>query len=215
MKTDQLIAGLARDLKPAAPLPSPAIRLGQWLAVLPLLVTPGLLVWGLRDDLAAVLEDRVELTWAAFAFATACIAAWSALRLAVPGARGVAMTIASSLAAVVLWSASLVNDATSGAGFAVGAMAWPYPICIVKVATIALMPAAALFVMIRQAAPIRTHLTSGMAALAATAIGALGTQLACPNEMAAHVLLGHVAPMAAISLASAAAPRLARRTRGT
>jgi hypothetical protein len=212
MRTDRLIAGLARDLKPAAPLRSPAIRLGQWLAVLPLLVVPGLLVWGLRDDLAAVLHSRVELTRAAFALATSCIAAWSALQLAVPAARGVAMTVASSLFAVVLWIASLVNEAISGAGFAAGAMAWPYPVCIVKVTTIALIPAVVLIAMLRQAAPLRPGLTSGMAVLAATAAGALGAQMACPNGAAAHVLLGHVGPMAVLSMLAAASRIVSRST---
>jgi hypothetical protein len=215
MRTDQLIAGLTRDLKPVAVLPSPAIRLGQWLAVLPLLVAPGAMVWGLRDDLAAVLEDRVQLTWAALALATSCTAAWSALRLAVPGARGVAMAVASSLAAVVLWIATLANEVTSGAGFAAGAMAWPYPVCIVKVASIALMPAVALLVMLRQAAPLEPGLTSGMAVLAATAAGALGAQIACPNGLAAHVLLGHVGPMVGLSILAAVLRIVSRPTRRT
>jgi len=215
MRTDELIAALVRDLRPAPPLRSPAIRLGHWIAALPLLSAPGMLAWGLRDDVQGLLEDRIQLTWAAFALATSCAAAWSALKLAVPGTRGVAVAVGSSLAVVALWIASLVSGMNSDTGFAEGSMAWPYPVCIVKVATIAVIPAAALLVMLRQAAPLRTGLTTGMAVLAAAAVGALGTQVACPNAMAAHVLLGHVGPMAAFSILAAAARIVALGTRRT
>ena len=211
MKTDDLIAALTRDLRPAMPLPSPVRRLGGWLAACPLFLGAGLLVWGVRDDAPAFLARGVQMQSMVFAVVTAGAAALAALLLAIPAARGVATATMTAFAAVAVWMASLVSQiAVTGASLA-EALSWPYSICLVKVATMAAIPAAALWAMLRRAAALSPAWTTGMAALAAAAVGALGTQLACPNASPAHVLLGHVGAMSGLSAFAAVTARFAAR----
>jgi hypothetical protein len=59
--------------------------------------------------------------------------------------------------------------------------------------------------MIRHAAPLSLTWTAVLAALAATSIGVAATQIVCPVDDSAHHLVGHLAPMALLTLGIAAA----------
>ena len=93
--------------------------------------------------------------------------------------------------------------------------------CLAKVCLIAIVPAGVMLVLARRAAPLRPRRTAGWAALAGLAAGAVGAQVLCPIDVAAHLLIWHLAPVVALSLiglllpaAWTARPDLdARRTR--
>ncbi len=71
--------------------------------------------------------------------------------------------------------------------------------------------------MLRRAAPLRLTWSAVLATLAATSIGAAATQIVCPVDDPAHHLVGHIAPMAllTIGIAAAGADRLRGRVTRT
>jgi hypothetical protein len=218
MRSEELIAALVRDLKPAPPLADPAIRAMRWLAAVPILLAVGALAWGLRSDRWA-LAQWAELQLVILALATAVAAAFAALRLAVPGARDAVALAWIPMILTALWIIALSLRIAFAGGSMAGSMTWPYPACLIKVASIAAMPAVLLIVMLRRAGPLRLALAGGLGGLAAGAVGSLGAQLACPNGNPAHALLGHAAPMVMLALLAAVfgrallSPRSQRRWR--
>ena len=202
MRSDELISALVRDLAPAAALPPPARRFARWMLVPLLSVMAGLLLWGVRNDVSS-LREPAELQLIVVALATGLAAALAALLLAVPGARGAAAMAWAPIGASALWVALLASRIISSGGSFDGSMAWPYPICVVKVLSMAVLPGVALIVMMRRSWPLRADWTMGLAGLAAGAVGSLGAHLACPEANPAHALLGHVAPMLALAVLGA------------
>jgi hypothetical protein len=62
-----------------------------------------------------------------------------------------------------------------------------------------------LFAMLRRAAPLRRAWAGALATLAAVAIGATATQFICPIDDPAHQLVGHMLPVAVLSMLGAIA----------
>ena len=202
MRTDELISALVRDLAPAAALPPPARRVARWMMVPPLSVAAGLLLWGVRHNVSS-LRDPAELQLVVLALATTLAAALAALLLAVPGARGAAAMAWAPIGASAIWVALLASRIASSGGSFDGSMAWPYPVCVLKVLSMAVLPGLALIAMVRRNGPLHAEWTMGLAGLAAGAVGSLGAHLACPEVNPAHTLLGHVAPMLALAVLGA------------
>src|SRR5690606_34401839 len=67
--------------------------------------------------------------------------------------------------------------------------------CVYKTASVAALPGAALFLMVRQAAPLRAGWAGLLAMLATTAVGVLGANVICPNDRPLHMLVWHVLPL--------------------
>ncbi len=195
MDTENLIAALAADARPVRPLAPPATRLGRWLLIAMLFVGAGVLAFGLRADLAAaVIDPRFALT-GALAVTTGLAAASAALILGVPGAERGPLGRWLSVALLTLWSAVMVALVGRQGWVMAGSLAWPWVLCIAKVAIIAAPPAWVLFVMVRRAAPLRLSWAAGLAGIAGLSLGAFGVQFVCENWHAGHQLLTHYAPV--------------------
>ena len=65
------------------------------------------------------------------------------------------------------------------------------------------MPGWVLFAMVRRAAPLRRAWSGALATLAAVGISAAATQFICPLDDPAHQLVGHVLPVAVLSVLGA------------
>ncbi|MEZ5320153.1 MAG: NrsF family protein [Vicinamibacterales bacterium] len=203
MKTEDLIAGLARDLTPVRRLASPWTRLLTWLALALPLLAAGVLVLGPRSNLARAVVDWRFLAVGAVAVATMVAAAAAALVLSVPGREVHARWRGTGVALTALWGALMLALVGLQGGVLAGAMRWPLPLCIVKVIGFAAVPAVLLVAMLRRAAPLRPAWTAGLAAVAALAGGALATQFVCPSNRAGHLLLAHYLPVVGFGLAGA------------
>ena len=209
MKTDDLIATLARDVAPVRPLVSPAIRLAGWLSVAFAGAAAGIWVFGARPDAVDLLQRPDSLVTAILAVGTTTFAAAAALVLAIPGAERSPVLRAAAMTLVTVWAIVLVGAAArSGVGVA-GDVHWP--ICFVRVVAIGFLPALVLVVMIRRALPLRLSWTSGLTATAAMGIAAGAIQFICPIDNPAHALLGHFAPIVVLgAIAAWVAPRLSK-----
>jgi hypothetical protein len=130
----------------------------------------------------------------------------AALMLAVPAARGIALALGVPVAVGAAWIVWLfVRIAAVGAAFD-EALAWPYAVCLLKVASTAVVPALVLAAMLR-GAPLRTTWIGTMIGLAAGSVGALCALLACPNDDPSHLLAGHLSAMLGVGLVGAVCGR--------
>jgi hypothetical protein len=198
VNTDELIATLAADAGPVRPLAHPMRRLGRWLLLAVPLVGAAVLAFGLSGDLASALADpRFGLT-AALAGVTAAAAAAAALVLAVPGAERGPAGRSLPLALLAAWCAAMLALVARQGWVMTGSLAWPWTLCIAKVALMAAPPAGGLFVMVRRAAPLRLAWAAGLSGVAALSLGAFGVQFVCSNWHAGHLLLTHYAPVVVI-----------------
>jgi len=195
VNTDELIAALAANVTPVRPLASPVRRVGRWMLMALPLVSVGTLAFGLRDDLAVAVVDPRFAAMGAVAAVTGLGAAAAALILAVPGADRSPLARWLPVALLAGWGAEMLWLLAQDGFVMTGALAWPWSICIAKVAILAAPPAYALFVMVRRAAPLRLSWAAGLAGLAGLSVGALGVQFVCPNWHAGHMLLTHYAPV--------------------
>jgi hypothetical protein len=206
MRTDELIADLARRATPVRVLRAPWQRWAAWLPLAAGSALAGLAVFGTRPDLAAMLTRPMFIATAVAAASVTMLAAVAALRLGVPGAEFSTRLRATVVAIAAAWAALLVVAVLqAGHGFS-GATEWP--ICFVRVLGIGALPAAILFQMLRRAAPLEPAWASAMAGMAAMGAAAGAIQAICPLNDPAHALLGHFGPVLAVgALAAWAAPR--------
>ena len=80
-------------------------------------------------------------------------------------------------------------------------LALPFHVaCLIEIAGLSLVPGWALFAMLRRAAPLRRAWSGALATLAAVALGAAATQFLCPIDDPAHQLVGHLLPVAILSV---------------
>ncbi|MBF0325016.1 NrsF family protein [Magnetospirillum moscoviense] len=211
MNTDTLIRDLTDHLTPVEPLPSPAVRLGRWLALaLPVLAV---LVWleGPRADLAQRLGDPRFLLGLIAALATGVSAGWAALASTVPGLPGIRQAVPLIPAALWLavtgdgcWRQWLVQgpDALAGIGT---------PQCFPEILMAGALPALALVWLARKGASLHPARTAALAALAAAALGTAALELFHHSETAIIALVWHLGAVAAMSgLAALAGGRLFR-----
>jgi hypothetical protein len=209
--TDQLIASLAADLKPARPLPPPATRLAAWMALALATAALGVVLLGPRADLAQSVRSAAFLSRQGIALVAGLLAAWSALVLGVPGAERSTLQRAAPLFVMAAWllmlGAPLLADDTAGSRLA-HAFEW---VCAARVTVLAIPPGVALYVMLRRAAPLRAGWTGALAALGAAAVGAAAIQCICPVDSPAHLLVAHALPVLVFAVAGILIGRLTLR----
>jgi hypothetical protein len=68
---------------------------------------------------------------------------------------------------------------------------------------LSIVPGWALFAMLCRAAPLRRAWSAALATLAAVALAAVATQVICPVDDPAHQVVGHVLPVAFLSVSGA------------
>jgi hypothetical protein len=201
MKTDELIATLAKDVAPVRPLPSPAVRARGWSAIAVLFVIAGLMLFGTRPNLGALAGQAGFIWTTALATATIGLSVLASLILSVPGAERSPELRATAMLAVGLWAATLTWSALGSGPALEPDHHWPA--CFARIMSIGLVPAVMLVTMIRQAAPLKPRWTFGLAFAGAVAVGALAIQFICPLDAAVHALRGHLAPVLAAGFGGA------------
>jgi Negative regulator of sigma F len=80
-------------------------------------------------------------------------------------------------------------------------------LCLIEIAGLGVVPGWLLFTMLRRAAPLRRVWNAALATLASVALGAAATQFLCPIDDPAHQLVGHLLPVACLSVWGAIAGR--------
>lgn len=206
MRTDELIVALARAAHPVRPLARPSVRLVLWTAaVIPLTALTAVLI-GLRRDVLVAMTEPVFMAIAATTLATALISAASALVLSIPGAERSMLQRTQPVLMAGLWALALVALLTIGGDALKRLLLWPlHWVCVIEIAALGIVPAWTLFAMVRRGAPLRRSWTGALAALAALALGAAATQFICPLDDPAHQFVGHLLPVAVLSMVGALA----------
>jgi hypothetical protein len=196
VKTDDLIVDLARQATPVTPLASPAVRLGRWGAGMVVFAGAAVSALGPRQDLFDALRQPVYAARLMTTLSTAILAAAAAFVLSVPGAERSRVQRVLPWVALGGWAVLLAALLVSGGDPVARVLAFPvnWP-CGYKILGFSLISGTALFVALRRAAPLERLWTASVAALAATAFGAVATQFVCPVDDPAHQLVGHVLPV--------------------
>jgi hypothetical protein len=204
VRTDELIVELARSAAPVRPLPRPSVRLMRWVAAMMPLTALTAIVIGLRADVVTVMFEPAFLAIAAVTLGTALLAAASALILSVPGIERSLLQRVIPLVSGGLWVVALCVLLTTGGGALERLLRFPlHWACVIQIAALSVVPGFVLFAMVRGAAPLRRAWSGALATLAAVGLSAAATQFICPLDDPAHQLVGHVLPVAALSVLGA------------
>ena len=206
MRTDELIVALARAAHPVRPLPRPSLRLARWTAAIVPVTALAAVVIGLRADVSSAITEPAFIGIAVATLATALISAASVLVLSIPGAERSIVQRAVPLSMCGLWALALGVLLARGGDPLQRLLVWPlHWLCVIEITALGIVPALALFTMLRRAAPLRRYWSAALATLASVAIGAAATQFICPLDDPAHQLVGHVVPVAVLSVLGALA----------
>jgi hypothetical protein len=199
MDTEDLIERLAADLKPVRPLWPPWARTVLWMGIaLPYVAA---VVWGKLTmvDPVQVANDTHFMIEQAATLATAVTAAIAAFRSAVPGFDMRILLL--PVAPLGLWLASVGHGCIQdwlqlGAE---GLSIRPDWDCLPMATVIGIIPAAAIIVMLRRAAPLHPRLTLALAALSVASIANFGLQFAHARDASIMVLVWHVGAAAVLA----------------
>ena len=204
MRTDELIVELARSAGPVRPLPSPSIRLAQWTAATAPLMALAVIVIGPRADIVTAMAKPTFLGMALVTIGTALLSAGSALVLSIPGAERSVWQRILPLLAVGVWTLALAYFLNTDGSAVPRLLEWPLHVsCLIEIAGFSVIPGWALFTMLRRAAPLQRAWSGALAMLATAAIAAAATQFICSVDDPAHQLVGHVLPVAVLSILGA------------
>ena len=206
MKTEDLIVELARSARPVRPLPSPSRRLLRWTALTATLMVLAVFAIGPRADVTSAIAEAMFAGIALATIVTALLSAAGAFVLSVPGAERSRWQRALPLLAGGAWTFALAYSLALEGAAIERLLRWPVHVtCVIEIAGLGLVPGWVLFGMLRGAAPLQRAWTGALAALAAGAFAAAATQFLCPIDDQAHQLVGHVLPVAVLSIAGAVA----------
>ena len=201
MRTDDLIAALAADTKPQAPVTTRmALPL---LGAVSLAVASFVLFWGPRSDLMAALGSVALLKTVAPLLLVA-LAAASALALAHPGQTAKGRAVA--LGAVIALAALAFLAALGREGFAglISALSTSQLLaCLLSIPTLAAPLLGVALWGLSSGASLRPRLTGAMAGLAAGSLAAAIYSIHCDKDIALFVLPAYGTAIGSVTLAGA------------
>jgi hypothetical protein len=201
VRTDELIVQLARAARPVRPLSAPSVRLAGWTAAAVPVTALGVIVVGPRVDVWTAIYQPTFVATAVATLGTALLSAAAAFVLSVPGVERSRLQRAVPLVAGGVWALVLVVLLTTGGDPVQRVLALPFHwACLIEIVGLSIVPGWALFAMLRRAAPLRPAWSAALATLAAVALAAVATQVICPVDDPAHLLVGHVLPVAFLSV---------------
>ena len=202
MKTNDLIAALSTRAVPVERLARPWRRTLFWLAIAVPYIAMVIIVVQPRADLGVkLLEYRFVIEQFA-AFTTAVLAAIAAFVSTIPGQSR--KWLFAPLAPMILWLATLGQGCVQawlqfgGAGLILK----PDWICFPSILLAGTVPAIAMVAMLRRGAPLNPHISLGLGALAAAALGNFGLRFFHMQDASVMVLfwqLGSVFLMSALA----------------
>lgn len=201
MKTEDLIRSLATSAEPVHRLGHPALRALTWIMISAGYVAVFVWVIGVRADISDKLADPRFLIEVGAALLTSMMAAAAAFCAGCPG-RPLWERFAP-LPFLAVWLASLgegcwrqwIQSGPDGITLQIDLF------CFQNILAVSILPAVVIFVMIRQGAPIAPMSTTGLATLAATALGAAALRIFHTQDVSLMILIwqfGSVALLAAV-----------------
>jgi len=204
METNELIRRLAADAGPVQRLRPAWARAGMWLAVALLYVAA--VVWSnlATLELALPLSDTRFLIEQAATFLTAITAAVAAFRSIVPGFDRRILLL--PVVPLLVWLGSVGQSCLDDwlrLGPA-GLQIRPDWDCLPMASVIGIVPAIAIFVMLRRGAPLYPRLTLVLAAIAVAAIGNFGLQIFHFSDASIMVLIWHLGSVVLLSVIAGA-----------
>lgn len=210
MNTEDLLQKLARELRPATPLPAPRRRAGTWFvgaALYVSLLAIGMgFVKGYPDGVGADF-------WAAqlAAIVTSLLAGAAAFASVIPGfvsrSRGLAV------AAAAVWLGTLAATSIVDGNWSAVSGATHEWLCVAFIVAGGAPLLAVLAWMLRRGAPLKPATTAAFAALAVAALANVGACLSLPHANAAITFVWHGGVIAACTVLGAAGGRLMFRWR--
>jgi len=208
MDTESLIRHLADTADPVSRLPSPSVRLANWLALAIPYVALVVLVMEPRGDLAAKLADAKYVIEQLAGLATGVTAGLAAFASVVPGFDRRILLL--PLAPLVVWLGSLsLGCVQSWVEFGpAGLSVHPDWLCFPAIVLVGMIPAIALAFMLRRGAPLTPHLTRTLAGLAAAGLGNFGLRLFHPQDASVMVLVWQMGTVFALTALAGWAGRL-------
>jgi hypothetical protein len=184
------------------------VRLARWTAAALPLTALCVIVIGPRVDVMTAIYEPTFAGLAVATLGTALLAAAGAFLLSVPGAERSPLQRVLPLVTGGVWALVLIVLLTTGGDPVQRVLALPFHwACLIEIAGLSLVPGWVLFAMLRRAAPLRRAWSAALATLAAVALSAFATQFICPVDDPAHLLVGHVLPVACLSVWGAFAGR--------
>lgn len=205
--TADLIAALSAEAKASKPLPAPMTLGLSVLAVLAIYAVATQLYLGLRPDLSMQLTrpffvaEILLLTALAISSAIAAVLAMYPDVYQKPQLLKLPYAIFSALVGLILFQLFMPHDArmVMPEGEDVHAME-----CAICIASVALIPAALLFALLKKGASIRPLQAGSFAVLAASAVGCLTLRLAEENDSLMHLVSWHYVPTLLFAMLGAA-----------
>jgi hypothetical protein len=198
MKTEDLMAGLARDVRPVRRLRHPWLRATMWVAATTIYLAAVVLLMAPPGRLAAAFGDLRFLFEQLAAGLVGLTAGAAALATVVPG-RSRRVFIAP-IAAGALWSIIVAigcaQDALRYRATGIPLQTdWP---CVVAIVMIGALPAVALVHMLRRGAPLTPRITLALAGLSAAALANVSACLVRQHDTSLTVLLWHATTVLAL-----------------
>jgi hypothetical protein len=206
MNTEELIGRLVTDAHPVTRSARPLVLFARWSAISALYLAAGVLVIGIREDLANLWHESGFLAHTLLVFGVTVLAASAAFTASIP-VRQQRFLLGGSAMALAAWlgwlAGSLIAVSESHAGDG-----WK---CLRNILVLAAPLGAVMYYMISRAAPLRTGMAGWFAALSAAAAADLATRFICRNDHALHALVWHFAPVVVMALAGVALGRVVFR----
>ena len=212
MKTDELIALLARGPVAVAPAPIGRRLLAASGSGLLLALVVVLALLGIRPDFAAALHLPMFWCKLVVPLAVAALAFVVTRRLARPGVHAGAAPVLGAVLLALLWAAAALDVANAPAAergaLVLGASALP---CVVTISLLALPLLFGLFAALRSLAPTRLAAAGAAAGALAGGLAAAAYALHCDETALPFLAVWYVLGMAVPAIAGALlAPRLLR-----
>ncbi len=195
--TADLIASLSAEAKPTKNLRAPAYWAWRLLAVLAVYGVGCQIFLGLRPDLVAQLTrplfalETLLLALLLMSSAVAAVLAMYPDAYQKPQLLKLPYIIFATLAGVLAFPLWMPTDPHMVMPEGVDVHAMECAICI---ASVALIPSALIFALLRKGASVRPFHAGAFAVLAASAIGCLTLRLAEPNDSIMHLVQWHYVP---------------------
>lgn len=188
MRTEDLVQSLSDNATPVRRLAHPALRTALWLSVSLVYFALVLAIVGLREDLASKLEDPRFIIEVSAALLTSMMAAAAAFCAGCPG-RPLWERFAP-FPFLAVWLASLGEGCwrqwvQTGPD---GQLQFDF-LCVQVIFALSLLPALLILAMIKRGAPIAPMSTTGLATLAATALGAAVLRLFHAQDVSLMLLV--------------------------
>lgn len=207
MRTDDLIAALARDPVPVTP-PVEKLLLRSLAITMPLSLLLLIITLGIRSDALEALGDG-WFAWKLIVVVLFALAGWSLTRATAGPGRSLSL-LGLGLAALALVAGDVADMV------ALGAADWSERLfgdnwlqCLLSIPLLSLLPLAGAIYALRESAPTRPALTGAAAGLLAGAIGGFLYGLHCTDDSPLFLNVWYVAAMGLMALAGTVAGRLA------